>query len=85
MEAAVDHSEADEEAKHLVAIESLSEQLRLPLETVAEVYGRELARIREDALITTYLSIFVSRRVDEMLRAAPGPAHPEGRVSGLAH
>jgi len=69
----------DEEQKHLSAIQSLCEQHHLPADTVAELYQGELSRFREGALITNYLSIFVTRRVNEMLRslkpsASPGPA-----------
>jgi hypothetical protein len=60
--------DSDEQAKHLSAIQHLSEENHLPADTVADLYERELTRIRQDALITTYLSIFVSRRVNEMLR-----------------
>lgn len=69
-------SDADEQAKHQSAIQTLSEQHHVPATTVAELYERELARIGQDALITTYLSIFVSRRVNDLLRVAEGPAFP---------
>ncbi len=60
--------EAEEHAKHVSAIASLSEQYHLPADRVAEVYERELASFMHDALITTYLPIFVSRRVNELLQ-----------------
>ena len=60
--------DSEEQAKHLSAIQHLSEESHLPADTVADLYERELTRIRQDALITTYLSIFVSRRVSELLR-----------------
>ena len=66
----------EEQAKHVSAIASLSEQHHLPAATVAEVYERELAWIRQDALITTYLPIFVTRRVNELLRSLSAPAEP---------
>ena len=60
--------ESEERAQHLSAIQSISEQHRLPAADIAVLYERELASVRQDALITNYLSIFVSRRVNEMLR-----------------
>lgn len=60
--------DVEEWAKHVSAIASLSEQHHLPADAVAEVYERELALISQDALITTYLPIFVTRRVSELLR-----------------
>jgi hypothetical protein len=65
--------EAEERAQHLSAIQSLSEQHHLPAADVAALYERELASLRRDALITNYLSIFVSRRVVEALRALGVP------------
>jgi hypothetical protein len=62
------HADVDEKAKHVSAIQTLSQQYRLPTDTVAELYEHELASISQDALITTYLPIFVTRRVNEMLR-----------------
>lgn len=59
----------EEQQKHLSAIQSLSEQYHLPADTVAKLYQGELSRFREGALVTNYLSIFVSRRVNEMLRS----------------
>lgn len=59
-------AEPDERAKHLSAIQSLSEQFHLPPESVAEVYIQELQLVSQDALIRSYLSIFASRRVSEI-------------------
>jgi hypothetical protein len=77
----------EEQAKHLSAIASLSEQHHIPPDKVAQVYERELASLMEDALITTYLPIFVSRRVDELLRRLSSSAarsHGE-RLKELTH
>jgi hypothetical protein len=68
--------EDEERAKHISAIASLSEQHHLPPDAVAAVYERELALISEDALITTYLPIFVTRRVSELLRTLAATATP---------
>jgi|APIni6443716594_1056825.scaffolds.fasta_scaffold1136516_2 hypothetical protein len=79
--------EVEEQAKHVAAIASISEQHHLAAETVAEVYGRELARISRDALITTYLPIFVTRRVNDLLRSLSAQATQvsEDRPLNLAH
>jgi len=60
--------EAEEHERHVSAIASLSEQHHLPADRITEVYERELANFMQDALITTYLPIFVTRRVNELLR-----------------
>ena len=87
MEPGLVSPDVDEQAKHVSAIVSLSEQHHLPADKVAEVYERELAHIRQDALITTYLPIFVTRRVSELLRSLSAPASPFRRESSpdLAH
>ena len=86
MEPGIVSPDVDEQAKHVSAIALISEQLHLPAATVTEVYERELARIKEDALITTYLPIFVTRRVNEMLQKLTSPAGPasEERSRSLA-
>lgn len=79
--------DVDEREKHISAIASLSEIHRIPADTVTELYERELAHIREDALITIYLPIFVTRRVNEMLRSlsAPGASASGERFLDRAH
>jgi hypothetical protein len=87
MDPEVTPPDAEEQAKHVSAIQSLSEQLHLPAATVAEVYERELASIRQDALITIYLPIFVTRRVSAMFRQIPlsaGQSSGGGASAGLA-
>jgi hypothetical protein len=83
MEPVTTPPDAEEQAKHVSAIQSLSEKLDLPTATVAEVYERELASIRQGALITTYLPIFVTRRVSEMLGrlALSAKQRPGGRAA----
>jgi len=79
--------EVEEQAKHVSAIAAISEHHHLPADTVAEVYGRELARISQDALITTYLPIFVTRRVNDLLLnlSAQATQGSEERFLDLAH
>ena len=79
MQPEVSLPEPEDHAQHLSAIRSLSEQHHLPAAEVAAMYERELASLRQDALITNYLSIFVSRRINEtlrILRLSPPPASP---------
>jgi hypothetical protein len=78
--------EVEEDEKHLRAIQSLSEQHHLPPATVAEIYERELAAIKHDALITTYLPIFVTRRVGDLLKslATAATARRAGRSGSLS-
>ena len=86
MEPEVVTPDREEMAKHVSAIASLSAQHHLPAAAVAVVYERELATIRQDALITIYLPIFVTRRVNELLRsysASTTPAKGE-RSPGIA-
>jgi hypothetical protein len=45
------------------SIHSLAQELRAPLNLVAELYGRELARLRPSARVTTFLPLLVSRLV----------------------
>ena len=45
------------------AIRALADELDAPLSRVAEVYGRELARLASKARVTTFLPLVVSRLV----------------------
>ncbi len=45
------------------SIRSLAEELHEPLDLVAEIYARELARLRRSARVTTFLPLVVSRLV----------------------
>ena len=83
----IDSPDVEEREKHVSAIASLSEQHRLPADTVSELYARELARIRQDALITMYLPILVTRRVNDVLRSLSSPDAPtsEERSRRLTH
>jgi hypothetical protein len=70
--------ENEERAQHLFAIQWLSEQHRLPAADVAVLYERELASLKAGAQITSYLSIFATRRVNELLRTAGTAPAPSG-------
>jgi hypothetical protein len=49
--------------EHQDSIRVLAEELRAPVGLVAEIYRRELERLRPKAPVTTFLSLVVSRLV----------------------
>jgi hypothetical protein len=58
-----------ERSSHAEAIESLSEETRLPMEVVREVYERELLHLKVDARIKEFLVVFTMRKTRAALRA----------------
>jgi hypothetical protein len=65
------------------AIRALADELDAPLSRVAEVYGRELARLASKARVTTFLPLVVSRlvrrsRAREQSKGWVAPAAPTG-------
>ena len=62
-EVAADESEIPLSREDEDSIHSLAEELHAPLNQVAELYGRELARLRASARVTTFLPLVVSRLV----------------------
>jgi hypothetical protein len=56
------------ELSHVDAIDALVAETDRPLEEVAEVYMRELARLREGARVQDYLMLLTSRHVRQALR-----------------
>lgn len=60
-------------AMHRDAIDMLARQTHLSVETVAEVYARELVHF-EHAPVTHFVPLIVSRRVLQQLRLNP-PVH----------
>ena len=69
-----------ESSTHERAIEILARQAHLPVDDVAQLYARELARLTVGAHITGFLTILTTRKVRELLRqrrhAAPASALP---------
>jgi Protein of unknown function (DUF3562) len=63
MKAAADKAEVSLSREDEDSIRALAADLERPLEVVAETYGRELARLRRGARVTTFLPIVVSRLV----------------------
>ena len=53
---------------HVDAIDALVAETDRPLEEVAEIYMRELARLREGARVQDYLMLLTSRHVRRALR-----------------
>ena len=49
--------------EHQDSIRVLANELRAPVDVVARIYGRELARLRSSARVTTFLPLVVSRLV----------------------
>jgi hypothetical protein len=56
-------AEAQLPSEHQDLIRVLAQELRKPLHLVAEVYVRELERLRPNARVTTFLPLLVSRLV----------------------
>jgi len=55
----------DDEAVHLLAIESIAREVQRPIDLVKNVYDRELARLKDEATIKDYLLVLTSRRTRE--------------------
>jgi Protein of unknown function (DUF3562) len=58
---------------HVYAIDALVEETNRPVEEVAQLYMRELARLQVGARIQDYLVLLTSRRVRAALRRSGGP------------
>ena len=56
------------EPSHVDAIDALVAETDWPMEEVAEIYMRELARLREGARIQDYLVLLTIRHVRQALR-----------------
>jgi Protein of unknown function (DUF3562) len=56
------------EPSHVDAIDALVVETDRPVEEVAEIYMRELTRLREGARIQDYLVLLTSRHVRQALR-----------------
>jgi hypothetical protein len=61
--AGVDPANAALSREDETSIRSLAEELRVPVNRVAELYAQELARLRTTARFTTFLPLVVSRLV----------------------
>ena len=62
------------------AIRALADELDAPLSRVAEIYGRELARLASKAHVTTFLPLVVSR----LVRRSVTREQPKGCVAPAA-
>lgn len=63
-----------DDALHQDTIETLAEEMDLPVERVAKTYTTELARLRVGAHIEDYLVVLTCRRVRDALREETVPA-----------
>lgn len=50
------------------AIESLAQESQVPIDEVARLYDDQWAELEDGARITSFLAIFTTRNVREMLR-----------------
>ena len=57
----------DERAAHAGAIASLAQEMRRPIDDVTRAYEVELARLKADARIPDFLTVFASRRTRSKL------------------
>ncbi len=67
---------------HQIAIQSLAEDERCPIDLVQELYLSELTDLQTDARVTQYLPIVTSRRVRERLRRLDRDVRLAGNISG---
>jgi hypothetical protein len=63
VKAAADKASVSLSREDEISIRSLASELHAPLNVVAELYSEELARLRRDARVTTFLPLVVSRLV----------------------
>jgi hypothetical protein len=72
----------DDAKRHAAAIERLAALGHVSEEDVRPLYEQVLAEMLEQARITTYLSIFTARRVEQLLqrigRSNSWPDHGDG-------
>jgi len=71
---AVVYETAEEEALHLHAIDELARDIGFPAAKVRPVYEREFLRLKDGAVISSYLVFFAQRRTRAVLGVA-GPRH----------
>ena len=58
---------------HKQIVASLAAEFNAPIDEVATLYERERAELSADAKVTTFLHVFATRHVQEILRRrAPG-------------
>ena len=62
------NSEQSPQPEQNLAVEFLANELHVPANEVARLYGTELAKLKIGARITGFLSIFAIRNVRELLR-----------------
>jgi hypothetical protein len=57
--------------RHLASIALLCEQLGLPFDDVAALYGAELARLAAQATVADFLPVLVGKHIRQHYRAMP--------------
>jgi hypothetical protein len=72
------------EPSHVDAIDALVAETNRPMEEIAEIYMRELARLREGARIQDYLVLLTSRHVRQALQRSGRGRLPRHFLTPLA-
>lgn len=57
-----------EKKRHERATEMLARDTGVPVEEISQLYQQELEKLKEGARIKDFLTLFVSRRVKELLK-----------------
>jgi hypothetical protein len=62
------HAERSTHSQRERAVEVLAQESRAPIDDVAQLYGKELAKLEVDARIKSFIPIFALRNVRDLLR-----------------
>ena len=62
--------------EHLIAMEGLARDFKLPAKIIADVYWQELAGLKQGATVDLYLPLRTARRVRKRLGRMPRPHTP---------
>ena len=65
-------SDRNEDAINQDAINSIAREMHYPLPIVRRVYEAEFARLKAEARLTDYLTLFAARRTRDALHSRPG-------------
>lgn len=63
------YDDEQEKKQHIHAIQILARDIGAPVEKISGIYEIELERLKHDAKIRTYLTVLVTRKVKEKLKA----------------
>lgn len=68
MDIALLYNDETEKRQHLNAILMLSENTRISIDVISQLYQGELGRLKQEAKIKDFLTVIVSRRVREIIK-----------------